>query len=353
MTTRFLLSLEAWRPIRDALHDTGARVPLAARAAYAWTAALFSLANYFQRRELAMLDVPAGVDPLYVIGLWRSGTTLLHELLAADRSLRAPTSSECMNSLSILAPGRPRADAVITRPMDGVRIASDSPQEDEFALLSFGAQSAYRAFVAPGLLASAASSLQLHEQPAADRARWLEQFDELLRRLRARDSRRLLLKSPNHTFRVRVLTASQASSQFIMILRHPRDTWCSNVKMWRAMTDQYALAPLDPRALADFLRTAFAQYAQELAWMREHLPPARYQEVRYEDLVRAPLEELQRVNGSLGALTIGLEDGAFAQRWHLLSGVQRTACTHADCGWTQVRTDLEALARLTGYRIDD
>jgi omega-hydroxy-beta-dihydromenaquinone-9 sulfotransferase len=352
--TRFSLSQEAWRPIRAALAQSGQRVPLAPRAAYAWTSALFTLTNYFQTRELALLPAPAPVpDPLYVLGLWRSGTTLLHELLAADESLRAPSNDECMNPLSILGPaGRRSTGGHSTRPMDGVKISGDSPQEDEFALLSFGAESAYRAFVAPGLLATAADSLPLHRQPPAARERWLSQFDELLRRFRARDPRRLLLKSPNHTFRVRLLSQKQPSAQFMAILRHPRDTWCSNMKMWRAMTRQYGLAPLDAGALNSFLRAAFELYGEELEWMRAHLPASRYQEVRYEDLVAGPLDELQRVNQALGVLDAGLASGSFAARWETLSGVTRVACNHADCGWTLARPTLDTLAQRTGYRID-
>src|SRR6185503_16005388 len=35
-------------------------------------------------------------DPIFVIGHWRTGTTLLHELLAQEARLRAPTTYECL-----------------------------------------------------------------------------------------------------------------------------------------------------------------------------------------------------------------------------------------------------------------
>src|SRR5215510_9202657 len=35
-------------------------------------------------------------DPIFIIGHWRTGTTLLHELLALDPWLRATTTYECL-----------------------------------------------------------------------------------------------------------------------------------------------------------------------------------------------------------------------------------------------------------------
>ena len=82
-------------------------------------------------------------DPIVILGHWRSGTTLLHELLACDGRLCAPNTLQCgapshfvlseqfaRDRLGFLLPER--------RPMDAMRMGFDRPQEDEVALCNLG-----------------------------------------------------------------------------------------------------------------------------------------------------------------------------------------------------------------------
>src|SRR4249920_1804084 len=54
----------------------------------------------------AVEKVVLGDDPIFVIGHWRTGTTLLHELLALDPRLRSPTNYECLVPHHFLLTGR-------------------------------------------------------------------------------------------------------------------------------------------------------------------------------------------------------------------------------------------------------
>jgi hypothetical protein len=348
---RLVVSRPAWRAIREALRDPAIAAPFGVRAAYAWSSTLFSITNHFQSRVLA-LETPATAsraDPVFLLGFWRSGMTLLHELLSAESSLRSPTTAECMNPLNILRPARARAAAVMSRPMDSMRISADSPQEDEFALLALGADSIYRAFVAPRLLTAGEQGLRLHLRAAPEIEAWTAIFRDLLARLGRTDPRRLLLKSPSHSFRVRVLAPLLTGAQFLLVTRESRDIWCSNIRMWRAMTRRYALAPLDEALLRDFLRGAMAAFTEEVAWMRATLPAHRYQEVHYEMLARDPLPELARVDRALGIAAAGLGAGSIQSRWRELADAPRAPCPHVDCGWKSAAEVIARLRELTGY----
>jgi hypothetical protein len=81
--------------------------------------------------------------PLFIIGHWRTGTTLLHELLILDPRHTHPTTHECLEpnhcllteklltlALQFLEPSH--------RPMDNMATGWDRPQEDEFALCMMG-----------------------------------------------------------------------------------------------------------------------------------------------------------------------------------------------------------------------
>ena len=93
-------------------------------------------------------------DPIFVIGHWRSGTTLLHEFWCwtSDTPIPTPTSASRPNHflvsgwllrplLWLLLPKR--------RPMDNMEFGWDRPQEDEFALCSMGEGTPYRTIAFP------------------------------------------------------------------------------------------------------------------------------------------------------------------------------------------------------------
>ena len=101
-------------------------------------------------------------DPVFVIGHWRSGTTLLHELLAKDKQFTFPDTYQCFFPSVFLYPGpilRKLVGYMLpdTRPMDSMPMGIGRPQEDEFALCILGAPSPYR-----GILFS--SSLQKYSK---------------------------------------------------------------------------------------------------------------------------------------------------------------------------------------------
>ena len=58
-----------------------------------WNSVLYwiSEAKYRRRAESVALDKP----PIFVMGHWRTGTTLMHDLFASDPGLAFPTTYEC------------------------------------------------------------------------------------------------------------------------------------------------------------------------------------------------------------------------------------------------------------------
>lgn len=43
--------------------------------------------------------------PIFIVGHWRTGTTLLHELLALDERHTPPTTYECIQAIISCSPG--------------------------------------------------------------------------------------------------------------------------------------------------------------------------------------------------------------------------------------------------------
>src|SRR6516164_658976 len=77
--------------------------------------------------------------PIFIIGHWRTGTTLLHEFLILDDRHSYPNTYQCLEPNHFLL-----TEALITRwlhflmpsrrPMDTMKAGWDRPQEDEFGM---------------------------------------------------------------------------------------------------------------------------------------------------------------------------------------------------------------------------
>jgi hypothetical protein len=82
-------------------------------------------------------------DPVFIMGLWRSGTTYLHNLLSACPGLLAPRMWQCQSPASFRLRSPPARGPSAPRLMDLMKIDNLSPQEDEFALLALGVPTVY------------------------------------------------------------------------------------------------------------------------------------------------------------------------------------------------------------------
>jgi omega-hydroxy-beta-dihydromenaquinone-9 sulfotransferase len=91
---------------------------------------------------------PLDKHPVFVIGHWRTGTTLLHELLVQDPQFSYPDFFACFNPNHRLLTERffktyANWMAPQQRPMDNMAAGWGRPQEDEFALALLGLPSTY------------------------------------------------------------------------------------------------------------------------------------------------------------------------------------------------------------------
>ena len=257
--------------------------------------ALARMQHAVSREQLAHANLN---DAIVVLGYWRSGTTLLHELLCRDQRFTFPTTHACMNPHHFLfseAGALAKQGASAQRPMDEMEVTPGSPQEDEFALLSLGARSPYEALIYPQFLRDALKLTDPSDLSAVDQQRWREVFVSFLAGVSSRGAGKpVILKSPTHGARVTTLRELLPHARYILIVRNPLTNFESVVRMWRRMFETYALGPIPAD---DSIREAVLadrpRFEAKLAVGTAGLPPNRFAVLSYETLVADPVRVLE------------------------------------------------------------
>jgi hypothetical protein len=243
--------------------------------------------------------------PIFIIGHWRSGTTLLHEFMSLDERHTCPTTfecfapSHCVVSGSFVKPMRFLLPA--KRPMDNMPAGWERPQEDEFALMNLGLPSPYRQVAFPNNPPVDLEYFDFIGVPAEARRRWQEVFRNFLKMVAMRSpERRLVLKNPLHLGRVAVLREVFPDAIFIHIVRDPRKIFASTMKLWKSLYKFQAFQIPKHRGLEEYVFRCFEQMYGQFEQDRQHIEPHRFHELRYEDLVENPLGQLETLYNKLG-----------------------------------------------------
>ena len=239
-------------------------------------------------------------NAVVVLGYWRSGTTLLHELLCLDARYNYPTTHACMNPHHFLfseASALARGGSTTQRPMDEMEVQAGSPQEDEFAFLSLGARSPYEALLFPTILPEALKLTDPRDLSSRDEERWRQVFLSFLAGVSVRGmGRPMILKSPTHSCRITTLRELLPDARFVAMVRDPWTNFESVVRMWRKMFETYALGPIPPDdAIREAVIADRPRFEAKLASSTTDLPKNRFTAITYESLIANPVEVIEQL----------------------------------------------------------
>lgn len=242
-------------------------------------------------------------SPLFILGHWRSGTTHLHNLLAEDPQFACARMFDVLFPHSFLSLESRKGWGVLlspTRHIDNVRLGWDVPYEDEFALCAATFRSPYLAWIFPRRYDHYRRYLTFRGVPKAEVAEWKAGLLDFARKLTVKYGRPLVLKSPPHTCRIKLILEAFPDARFVHIHRDPYAVFQSTRRMVEVAGSLMKLQRLDAASLDARVLDRYAEMYDVFFEDRRLIPAGRCHEIGYEALERDPVNELRRLYDTLG-----------------------------------------------------
>ncbi|GAA3647196.1 sulfotransferase family protein [Lentzea atacamensis] len=271
----------------------------------------------WQREHPAVLDEEVRVAA-EICGLPRTGSTLLHRLLAASPQVTSTLSWEVAYPIPFPGEG-PDAAVRKRRAQERMQMFAqlspdfgdlhtvvwDGPEEDVILLDRTFVSMSYDSFY---WVPSYGDWLR-----SADQSKAYAELREWLQVLQwqnpARAGRPWVLKSPHHLTAVDTVFDTFAGCKIVMTHRSPANAVPSYASMVRAMSSQYSES-VDPVRIGQYWSRRFARTLRDFASAREARPD-RFVDVRFADTVSKPVEVARNVLDALGLPAGPADDAAF------------------------------------------
>ena len=266
--------------------------------------------------------------PLFVLGIWRSGTTLLHNLLAQDDRFAFPNVYQTCYPKTFLTTESTNSRVLgffllDRRPQDGIALGMGETQEEEFALCGLTGRSFVMGWVFPRRAEQFDRYLTFREATEEEVAEWKSALIGFVRKLSFKYERPLILKSPANTGRIRLLVELFPDARFVHIHRNPYEVFQSTrhtldkVAPWVALQRSEFDGLID-RSLRQY-REVFEAFFEE----RSLIPRGRFHEISFAALEDDPIGQVHGIYEGLGLPDFGHVEPALRRYVESLSGYKK------------------------------
>lgn len=266
--------------------------------------------------------------PIFILGHWRTGTTHLHQLIAQDTRFAFPNNYQVSFPRTFLSTEAQDACKLARflprhRPMDNMEWDLSSPQEDEIALCSSTFKSTYMGTIFPRQAGRFAKYLTLRNAAPAEIAEWRAALVHFLQKLQWRHGRPLVLKSPPHTARIRLLLEMFPAAKFVHIHRNPQVVFQSTRRLLLKLLDVQSLQQPPAEGLDDHILAQYNEMYDAFFEDRRLIPEGQYHELAFERLERDPVGEIRALYEALDLPTFASFEPALCKYVDSLVGYKK------------------------------
>lgn len=295
--------------------------------------------------------------PVFIIGHWRSGTTHLYNVMGKARRFAW---------VSPFATALPQAFLVMTmlfRPLlvkslpkgryiDGIPVEADSPQEDEIALSNLTANSFFHALYFPrnfrqtfnrGLFFDGVSQGEIED--------WGNKLKNFYLKLQIQNpGKRLLIKNPVYTARVDEILKLYPGAKFIHITRNPYNIFFSMQNFYQKLLAEFPLQDGTPENLDDHILATYVRMIEALERDIPKIPGGHFVEIRFEDMQKNPLKELEKIYKKLDLGPFARDKKTYAEYLKGVKGYKKNVYNFPEKDLKRVEKRLGKYIRKEKYK---
>lgn len=244
--------------------------------------------------------------PIIILGHPRSGTTYLHYLLAADPQLSFSNTYQVFMPRifyffgkyigKMMDPMMPKK-----RAMDNLSMGAFKPTMDEFALANLGEASLCHGFYFPRNLQKYFDRYVTFKNGSErERAAYKKSQLYFAKKMQLRyPGKRLILKGPATTARIKELLDIFPDARFMHIYRNPYEIYLSNERLYEKILPLFGFHKTTAEDVEDYIINSYRDYHQKWLDEKSLIPRDRLVEFGFEDFVNDPLPHLQHAYETL------------------------------------------------------
>ncbi|HEX6846015.1 MAG TPA: sulfotransferase [Chitinophagaceae bacterium] len=251
-------------------------------------------------------------SPVFILGHWRSGTTFLHQLLSNDKQFGYVNFYSAMFPNSFLWTER-KMKPLLNKIagvfkwkipfFNKIEYNFDFPCEEDTALINMGSpHSAYWAYAFPQKAMNVFDHTMYFDSLNSKATKeFIRDYLYLLKKISFRHkNKRLLLKSPPNTARIKLLLQIFPDAKFIYINRSPVEIYYSHHKLWEQCLKNYALQEISQSELDNIITQTMGNVFRQYKEDKDLLSETNLCEVDYETLLKNPLFVINEIYECLG-----------------------------------------------------
>ncbi|MCD8044290.1 MAG: sulfotransferase [Tannerellaceae bacterium] len=257
-------------------------------------------------RYKKIVDKPLEMDPLFILGHWRSGTTFVHNVFSCDSHFGYNTTYQAVfpnlmmwgqpffkKNMAFLMPDK--------RPTDNMELKVDLPQEEEFALTNMMPYTYYNFWFYPQNMMEYCDKYLLFDDISAEELQvFKDTFLKLIKiSLHNTNGTQFLSKNPPHTGRVKALLEMFPNAKFIYLKRNPYTVFESTRSFFTNTIQPLKLQDITPEQIEENFVEVYRRLFYKFEEQKSLIPEGNLIEVKFEDFEQNAFDMTQQIYQSL------------------------------------------------------
>jgi len=238
--------------------------------------------------------------PVFILGFYRSGTSYLHEFFTQDDRFGYHSNFQMMFPEIMLSSEKwmsPAFDSIfrlfkLEDPVHRVPLSLRFPGEEDGAMTtSLSPRGAVWGYFFPNKMIDYFDKYVLFENiPATEIEAWKHEYVFLLKKISlANHNKKLVLKSPPNTARIRLLLSLYPDAKFVFIHRNPYEVYASNKRFWKVTHKIYALGGTSSVDINSIILDTYTKTMNRYLMEKHMVPQGQLIELAYEDFIKSPV----------------------------------------------------------------